>query len=382
MSVLISDMYDKPVLVYYSLDCFIQVDDTVLCHLTNNFKVVWFYLYESMQANTMRYNPVKAQEYADKYGITLEIVDPKMRRRDPRNLFYYRKVAKRINSYNPDIVYSCDFLFWSFCRRSIKCNNKVFGIHDAKGHSLKFNIFNYILKRLSKSCRKSMDCFFTFSPNQHDLFKELYGKESYMVGMSIKNFGKSKIIPAEICSTIKLLFFGSIKLYKGLDLLINAVEELKRQGIGNLSLTIAGKGESWEECKELIKTPELYNLQVRFIDNDEIPDLMSSHHFIVLPYRDATQSGPLVAALNYCLPVVAPRFGCFTELFDDTTAILYKPGDLLSALKRVSEITPSEYSSLKDSLKKLRNLYSEEKIAQNYIEAFDHILNNNGKKNS
>ena len=82
---------DRPTLVYFNPDCFSQVDDTVLRHLVKDFRVVWFYLYESLQEKSMRYNPIMVKEYADKYGITLEIVDPKLRRRDPRNVSFYRR---------------------------------------------------------------------------------------------------------------------------------------------------------------------------------------------------------------------------------------------------------------------------------------------------
>ena len=79
---------EKPTLVYFSPDCFTQVDDTVILHLTNDFHVIWFYLYESIKSNSMYYNPEKAKAYADKNGIILEIVDPLMRRRNPKNFLF------------------------------------------------------------------------------------------------------------------------------------------------------------------------------------------------------------------------------------------------------------------------------------------------------
>ena len=59
---------------------------------------------------------------------------------------------------------------------------------------------------------------------------------------------------------------------------------------------------------------------------------MSSHHFLALPYRDATQSGPLATAIAYELPILAPRFGYFMETYTDDSAILYKHGDIENAL--------------------------------------------------
>ena len=365
----------KPTLVYFNSDCFTDTDVTVLRYLSNEFQVVWFYLYESLFANEMRYSPLIVKDYAEKYGITLEVVDPKVRRRSPKNLYFYWKIARKINSYKPDIVYCCSiFPFWMLTYRFIKCPNKVFGVHDAVRHSYKKN---RSLQWMNNQKEKWFKCFpllLTFSASQHDLLKQVHGYDSEMVGMSFKCFGKSSNTPSPIETGIKLLFFGSIILYKGLDLLINALEELRTEGINNLTLTIAGKGAFWKDCQPLIKTTELYKLKVRFIENDEIPDLMSSHHFLVLPYRNVTQSGPLVTALGYGLPVIAPELGSFLDYFDNKTAILYPQGALKESLRCVSTMTQREYQTIRNNLAIVRENYTEERIAQNYIRAFKSIL--------
>ena len=301
-----------------------------------------------------------------------------MRWRNPKIVLFYRNLAKRINSYNPDIVYASSiFPFWTLCYHKIRCKSKVLGVHDVSLHSYKFSLIKQWIQCNKEKWLKKIDNVFTFSPNQHDLLRSRLGRESYMVGMSYKDFGKSSLKVSPISEHVNLLFFGRISLYKGLDLLIKAMEDLKAEGVNNLHLTIAGKGESWEECKALIKTNEMYNLQVRFIDNDEIPDLMSTHHFLVLPYRNATQSGPLVAALGYGIPVIAPRFGCFEETLNENASILYQPEGLKEALRRVSTMTQSEYDTMKQAMNTLREGYSEENIANNYIRAFKKILNGN-----
>lgn len=366
----------KRTVVYLNQDCYSDTDLTVLKHLTKDFHVVWFYIHESIKT-TNRISIEQAVVYAKKYDIDIHVKDPKMRYRNPKNLLFYYRIAKEINTIAPDVVFHCmRDPYWSLAVKYVlQCRNVVLGVHDAQTHSYKMTL-SRILEKYSKGLSiKVHSHFVTFSTNQQKLFKHIYGIESYMVGMSCKDFGKSSLHVPSVTHGIKLLFFGSINEYKGLDVLISAMEQLRNQGVSNLSLTIAGKGSSWSSCKLLIKTQEMYNLQVRFIENNEIPDLMSSHHFLVLPYRDATQSGPLATAVAYELPVIAPNFGCFAETYSTESAMLYSQGNLIEALKSIAGITNDEYQNMKVACKKVKEANSEERIAENYIHCFNEIIN-------
>ena len=364
----------KKTLVYLNPDCFTDTDLTVLKHLTNDFRVVWYYIHESKKT-TNKLTIEDAEQYAHQNGIELNIVDPKVRNRSVKNLWFYLRIAKEINKIHPDVVFHCERNpYWAIAIKiRLKCRKVILGVHDAKSHSYSFSI-SMLLERLTRDfVLYEHKYFVTFSEGQKELFKREYARDSYMVGMSYKYFGDSKLKRDNIGNGVKLLFFGSINKYKGLDLLISALEQLKSEGICNISLTIAGKGIFWSTCEQLIKTPEMYNLQIRFIDNGEIPDLMSSHHFLVLPYRDATQSGPLATAVAYELPVIAPNFGCFKETYSSKSALLYEQGYIKEALSEVSNMTGDKYEDMRNACKMLKDAYSEEEIAKNYIKCFNGI---------
>lgn len=174
-----------------------------------------------------------------------------------------------------------------------------------------------------------------------------------------------------------MLFFGTISHYKGLDLLIKALECIISSGVTNIYLTIAGRGndKEWNEFYlPLIKSKDHYNIQYRYLDSNEIPNLVASHHFMILPYRDATQSGPVLIAANYCMPLIAPNYGCFADTYDKSSAILYPQGDLKQALLKVSKITSKEYDAMKASCQKIKNNNSEEAVAENFIHYFKTFL--------
>lgn len=215
-----------------------------------------------------------------------------------------------------------------------------------------------------------------FSKNQQKLYSDTYHKSIPNLGMSYKSFGSSLLKVSDISNGVKLLFFGSINIYKGLDLLIDAIENLYADGIKNVSLTIAGQGNAWNDCQKRIKHHDLFNLNIRFVDNDEIPDLFSSHHFLVLPYRDATQSGPLLTSLFYGLPIIAPKFGCFSDTYNEESAILYNQGFLKEAIYIASKITVDDYRIKVENCKKIRKNFSEETIAKKYIGYFNGLIEN------
>ncbi len=364
-------------IVYINPDFYTDTDITVLRNLKKQYRVVWFYVYELFNSNTMRYGEDFVKEYGRKYGIETRIYYLKEHGRNPLIYGFYSKIAKDANSYSPDLVYHCiRNPFWGMAiKTTLRCKNVVMGIHDAQAHSYTLSVTSILNKLFRDVTLKFHKHFITFSPNQHELLKTNYGIDSAMVGMSYKDFGKSNKNVHPLSEGVELLFFGGIQHYKGLDILISAIEELKSEkNINNIHLTIAGKGSHWDECKSRIKTPELYNLMVRFIDNSEIPDLMSSSHFLVLPYRDATQSGPLVTAIAYELPIIAPDYGCFRESYNSSSAIFYKSEELKKALNRVAKMTQQEYDEMKSACKSIKDMNGEVAIAANYIQYFKTLI--------
>lgn len=366
---------NKKTIVYLNPDCFSDTDLTVLNHLSDYYNVIWFFIHESNK-QSCRLSIADAIDYAEKFNIDIHVVDPRARYRNPKNLLFYWRIANKINRINPDLVYHCQRIpYWGFAvKYKLKCKNVILGVHDVQLHSSSYTLSRFMESVTKDYSLKVHKYFVTFSKNQKELLKRIYGKESFMVGMSCKFLGYSNEFLPDINNGVKLLFFGSINKYKGLDLLIESLEQLRKEGIENLKLTIAGKGDYWSICKDIIRTRNMYNLQIRFICNTEIPDLMASHHFLVLPYRDATQSGPLATAIAYELPVIAPAFGCFSETYNSESAILYSSGHLADALMKASSISKKKYEDLRFECSKLKEIYSENAIAKRYMECFNNVI--------
>lgn len=361
----------KKKIAYINPQYFIDTDLTVLKYLKEKFEVLWIPI---INKNNPSYRVDELKEYAEKNNIQIVVFESALRMRSVKNIGFYKQILRMIRDNNCSLIFTgLSNVYWTVLSKYLVNVPIVRGIHDYKLHS-NFNA-SFFLK-ITNHLNILLNKYFLFySKLQQELFKADYpGKTSEMVGMSVKDFGDSDIHKSLIQQEVKLLFFGRIDSYKGLNDLILNIESLYEHGIRNLKLSVCGKGAFWNECKGLIKNKQLYNLQVRFIDNEEVPNLFESHHFLVLPYHDATQSGPVMIAANYGLPIIAPNFGCFKSIYNQDAAILYEDGELAKALLKVSKLTQTEYMHLEEGAENIKMAYSGEKIAERYIDYFYKII--------
>lgn len=127
-----------------------------------------------------------------------------------------------------------------------------------------------------------------------------------------------------------ILFFGMVRSYKGLDVLLEAL----RIALSQIKCRLIIAGEFYEPVDRYLnfirqsRLEPYVELDDRYIPNEEIPRLLERADVLALPYRDATQSGVLRMALGSGLPVIASAVGAFAdEVVDGVNGLLVKPGD-------------------------------------------------------
>jgi D-inositol-3-phosphate glycosyltransferase len=132
---------------------------------------------------------------------------------------------------------------------------------------------------------------------------------------------------------IALLFFGNIAPYKGLEILIDALNKVVAEG-HNVKLVIAGgiKGanEYWEGINNTILKYGLDKKiikRIEFIPDDEVEIFFKAGDVLILPYKFIYQSGPLFLAYNFGLPVIANNVGSFKDDIVDGETGFVSSGD-------------------------------------------------------
>jgi glycosyltransferase involved in cell wall biosynthesis len=147
--------------------------------------------------------------------------------------------------------------------------------------------------------------------------------------------------PAVTAPGIGLLFFGIVRPYKGLDILLRALAKAPPE----LTLTVAG--EFWggtAATEKLIADLGLTGrvaLRAGYVPASQVPALFAAADVLVMPYRAATASQNPLIAFAYGLPVIATQVGAIADQITDgvngLTVVRGRVDDLARALRLVAE---------------------------------------------
>lgn len=244
------------------------------------------------------------------------------------NPFNWVKVAKQIKKEKPDFVIVRYWLpFMGPCLGTIakrikkKSGIKVIAItdniipHEKRAGDKMFT--NYFVKQcdgfitMSKSVLDDLSLFTknknkVFLPHPiYDIFGEKVEKQEALKKLNLNSNEKH------------LLFFGFIRKYKGLDLLLQAMADKRVKGLG-IRLIVAGEYyESAEAYNTIIKEnklEEIVILKTEYIPSEEVRYYFSAADVIAQPYRTATQSGVTQIAYHFEKPMIVTNVGGLPEI--------------------------------------------------------------------
>ncbi|MEF9986597.1 MAG: glycosyltransferase [Bacteroidales bacterium] len=246
---------------------------------------------------------------------------------DTANPFSYMATAKAIRNWDPDILIMRYWMSYfapslGYVARHMNKNCKIISILDnVIPHEQRFfdrPFTKYFLKPNNGYvvlCDAVKNDLLQFVPNAnfintpHPLYSHFGNKMSKNKAVEAIGIQKEKK---------NILFFGLIREYKGLDILLEAFATLDK----SYQLIIAGEPYgSFEKYQKLIdSSPNKENIYVNtnYIKDSEVNKYFSAADVCVLPYRSATQSGISSISYHFEIPMITTNVGGLKETIGDT----------------------------------------------------------------
>ncbi len=246
--------------------------------------------------------------------------------------------------------------------------------HGVKTILLCHNIYDHdasmIKRKASIALIKQADAYVVQSTDEAELMKDIKPSAEIINTKSTLIFDDypepSKVLKKR--GRLELLFFGFIRPYKGLDVLIEALERLD-----DTEVYVTVVGEIWSGKEELIKKIKAAGLKnvelhLKYVNDEEAANYFARADVIVLPYKSATGSAVAPLAFRYSKPVLATRVGVLKEIvIPGETGWLIEPDSVTSLTKAIKSIQREDAKRLEPSVRAFRDKNSWDSFAKQLI---------------
>lgn len=264
---------------------------------------------------------------------------------DPRS---WRKAVDRIADWHPDLVlFNWWTLYWQpwtayMARRLRKRGIRVVLLcHNIGDHGS-----GALRTRIGSTLLASADGYVVHSEQtRRELEARLPGRPVLsrpMPGFDMLPPANGELPPR---GRLDLLFFGFIRPYKGVDVLLEAMRIADDPLV---SLTVVG--EAWEGGDDIRARAAAVGAEVvmEYVSDAQAAEYFARADAVVLPYLSAAGSGVVAAAYHYGKPVIASRVGGLVDVVDERTGVLVEPGDPAALAQAISALTRDRAAALAD----------------------------------
>ncbi len=302
------------------------------------------------------------------------------------NPFNWIKVGLKIKKERPDLIivrYWIPFL--------APCLGTILNIVKRNKHTKVIAIVDNMIpheKRigdslLTKYFVRSVDGFLTMSKKVQDDVRLFTHKPSCIAPHPIyDHFGETmptsearKLLQLKDTDKV-ILFFGFVRAYKGLDLLIEAMSDPAIQAAG-IKLVIAGEFyESPTPYLEQINAlglSDCISVYNEYIGERDVKLYVSAADFIIQPYRNATQSGVTPMAYHFLKPMLVTNVGGLADTVPhDKVGLVVEPNPSAIA-KGILQLYDRGIAHFMQHLVSEKKKYSWEQMRQSFLTLYQKL---------
>jgi glycosyltransferase involved in cell wall biosynthesis len=312
----------------------------------------------------------------------VSIVFVRGRQRDPASLSSTVRAARAIRRFDPDVALVQDHSDWRlYClQRTLSSRPVILTVHDVAPHLGSADTGNRVHRWVSRRLRSRADAYVVHGGR---LVEQLVARDDYDKRKPVFSIPHGPVFsavppPCPLPNQPTVLFFGRIEYYKGLDIFIEAVER-NAAAIPGLTAIIAGAGADAQRCRQRVTRPELFEWRDGFVPDRDLAELFCRSSALVLPYREASQSGVIPLAYAHGRPVIATRVGALPDaVWEHWTGLLVDHADAGEIGEAMRDLfgTPGLLEAMTRRAKAVirDGELSSRNVAARHLEAFGSLL--------
>lgn len=302
-----------------------------------------------------------------------------------RNIFESYKVYRELRKKKYDVIH----LTWppsilDLFPYLLK-HKTVLTVHDPFSHS---SVHNYVREMERKRSFRLFDHFIVLNKSQKKDFIKCYHLEKLSKKVYTSLLGRYDYLNIyndhiQETNLQHILFFGNVSSYKGIDVLLEAMILVHQQN-PSVKLIVAGGGRYWFDISRYNKL-DYIEIRNRYIPDVELVELISSSAYVVVPYKDATQSGVIMTAYAFNKPCIASNVGALPEVVKDgVNGLIVPPNDTEALAQSILYLSSHpekiDYFSKNISSTYEKGLYSWESIACQYLDIYNSMRSSDKAK--
>lgn len=304
------------------------------------------------------------------------------------NPFNWIKVGRELKKKNADLLI---IKFW--LPLMAPCFGTIARIVKGNGKTKVVSILDNIIphehrpgdKILSKYFVSSIDAFIAMSKSVYDDLKSLNDKKPCLLSPHpiYDNFGTA-VSREEAVGSLGLdpsakymLFFGFIRDYKGLDILLKAIAD-ERIKNSDIKLIVAGEfynnSETYFELEKQLGLEGKIIWRTDFIADEQVKNYFCASDIIVQPYKTATQSGVTQIAYHFEKPMLVTNVGGLPEIVPNGKVGYSVEPEAKVIADAINDFYANErYSEFVINIKEEKKKYSWDRMLENVDKAMEQV---------
>lgn len=281
--------------------------------------------------------------------VDLQLVDWP-RHRSLANIMFMRWLRRKIDSLRPDVIHilSEGVIWLNMVLPTARKYGIVTTVHDVTYHpgdQASRRVPRWFADQLiSQSDRVIVHGSALLEAAEHK-YPHIKAKLAVLPHIALNRYldmAAAEGLHRQESDKVRVLYFGRIYPYKGLDFLIRSVPLVTKRFSG-VRIVIAGEGDTFSAYRKLIVEPEYFDIRNRRIPDTETAQLFLDSDIVVLPYVEASQSGVLSVAQAFAKPVIVTDVGELGRaVTDGVSGLVVPPGDAKALAEAILKLATND----------------------------------------